>query len=162
MSTSAITSPDSLATNLSVAEKFRDNWVAGLSLPSADFLAPFAPHAVWYDHFIRLHLTTLKAIDQSRTRWLGCLDDFKVSTYAISPTPHGAVVQLKFSGIFARDILPAREATQKRFLTHVCFVLGIDNEGKIEKVDEYLPMDFDDGKDVDGYKVRDGGLVAKS
>ncbi|MCJ1359047.1 MAG: hypothetical protein MMC33_009047 [Icmadophila ericetorum] len=162
MSASATTTPDALAINLSVAEKFRDNWVAGLSLPSAEFLTPFAPHAVWYDHFIRLHLTTLKAIEQSRMRWLGCLDDFKASTYAISPTPHGAVIQLKFSGIFARDILPAREATQKRFLTHVCFVLGIDDEGRIEKVDEYLPMDFDDGKDVDGYKVRDGGVVAKS
>ncbi|KAL9117260.1 MAG: hypothetical protein Q9187_006206 [Circinaria calcarea] len=163
MSTSSrgSTDPPTLATNLSVAMTFRDNWAAGLSLPSAQFLAPFAPNAVWYDHFIRLHLTTHEAFDQSRRRWLGSHDDFQTETYGIQPTPTGAVVQLIFKGVFARDILPAREATGKRFATHVCFVLGIDEEGKIKKVDEYLPMDFDDGTDVDGYKVRDGRAVAK-
>ena len=100
------------------------------------------------------------AVEQSRQRWLSAHDDFSIDTVALQPTPTGAVVQLIERGVFARDILPKRKATGKRFACHVCFVLGINGEGKIERVDEYLPMDFDDGVDVDGYVKRDGGVVA--
>ena len=158
-SSSTTFGPETAITHIAIAERFRDSWAAGLPLSTSSFLAPYAPNITWYDHFIRLRLTTPAAVEQSRQRWLNAHDDFSVDTLAIQPTPTGAVVQLIFRGVFARDILPKRIATGKRFACHVCFVLGVDRERRIERVDEYLPMDFDDGMDVEGYRVRDGGEV---
>ena len=68
-------------------------------------------------------------------------------------------MQLIFKGVFARDILPKRKATGRRFACNACFVLGVDAEGRIERVDEYLPVDFDEGVEVGGYRIRDGGQI---
>ncbi|MCJ1354341.1 MAG: hypothetical protein MMC33_004329 [Icmadophila ericetorum] len=159
-STAAATNPEvsqTLPTNLSVAHRFRDTWLTPLCLSITTILSLYTPTAQWYDHHIRLHLTTPLAILQSRTRFLSTYDDFVCETYAINPTPTGAVVQLIFSGVFARDLLPVRKASGRRWNCHVCFVLGVDEEGRVERVDEYFPRDFDEGVGVDGYVVRHGG-----
>ena len=72
-------------------------------------------------------------------------------------------MQLVFSRVFfIREVLPARKTAGKKRKCHVCFVLGIDEEGWIERVVESLLMGFDGRVGLQGYNVRDGRKVAGS
>jgi ketosteroid isomerase-like protein len=160
--THSIPSPLSLETSTqhhSIAEKFLLGWRSGNTISTADFSKVYTPDVVWFDHFFQLHLVGTAAVDQLRQRWCGAMDDLSIDTVAILPTAEGAVAQVINRGIFARDMLPKRKATGKRYACHACYVLRINAEGLVERVDEYQTMAFDDGVDIEGYSKRDGGPV---
>jgi len=153
--------PETGSKHLAVAEQFVSKWRADDTLSSADFVDIYTPDVVWLDHFFQLHLVGTAAVDQLRKRWCGAMDDRSIEVAAIHPTSEGVVLQLINKGVFARDMLPKRKATGKRYSCHACYLLNINGQGLIGRVDEYQTMAFDDGVEIDGYTKRDGGPVVK-
>ncbi|SMR63656.1 unnamed protein product [Zymoseptoria tritici ST99CH_3D1] len=148
-----------LSQNTTTAHEYIRLWSEPLSLPANDFLAIYSDKVVWFDHFFGLHLIGPAAVQQLRERWLGAHDDYAVGTVSVEATISGAVVQLINKGVLTRDMKPKREASGKKFACHACYVLKIDEGGKVVQVDEYQPTYFDDQYYTERYVKRDGGPV---
>lgn len=145
--------------HLAIAEQFLSGWRLGDTISTADFTKPYTQDVIWFDHFFQLHLIGPAAVDQLRQRWCGAMDDRSIEVIAVLPSAEGVVLQLINKGIFARDMLPKRAATGKKYACHACYVLKVNSEGLIERVDEYQTMAFDDGVGIEEYSKRDGGAV---
>ena len=145
--------------HLSTAARFISGWVLGDTISSAVFAEVYAPDIVWFDHFFQLHLVGTAAVDQLRQRWCGAMDERSIEVVKLLSTAEGVVVQLINKGVFTRDMLPKRKATGKKYACHACYVLKINAEGLVERVDEYQSMAFDDGVEIEGYLKRAGGPV---
>jgi len=59
-------------------------------------------------------------------------------------------------------MFPKRKASGKRYAFHACYVLNINKEGLVHRVEEYQTIAFDDGVEIEGYTKRDGGPVVAS
>lgn len=145
--------------HLATADRFLSGWKLGDTISTADFARLYIRNVIWFDHFFQLHLVGIAAVDQLRQRWCGAMDERSIEVIAVLPTAEGVVLQLINKGIFARDMLPKRTATGKKYACHACYVLKVNSDGLIERVDEYQTMAFDDGVNIEEYSKRNGGVV---
>jgi ketosteroid isomerase-like protein len=85
-------------------------------------------------------------------------------TQALIPTSEGAVVELLWVGRCANDIIRlngevAVKGTGKDFKNHVCFVIKINEDGLITRIDEYYNGAWDEGVQEGEYKVMRGSSL---
>jgi len=71
------------------------------------------------------------------------------------------VVEQVWYGKCVNDIVRADgqvavKASGKEFVCHVCFVMAIDEEGKITRIDEYYNRRWDEGVAEEEYMVMRG------
>ena len=89
-----------------------------------------------------------------RRKWLTAIKDFGTDITAIDVVPdkREVIVRCVYRGIMV-GTLPGRQASGKLFRTNVLIVLGIDEMGKIQRVDEYYTATLDQGRDVSEYRL---------
>lgn len=135
-----------------ISTTFIDSWNSGINANKSTFLAQFSPTVEWYDHAFFIRHQGLGGLARFRTQWLISIKDFRADVKAIEVTKSGTYIQCVYHGIMVGN-LPGRPASGKTFQTNVLILLHINEDGKIEKVDEYYTATLDQGVDTEGYSL---------
>lgn len=139
-----------------VSTNFVDSWTNGLSADIPTFLAQFSPQIEWYDHAFFARRRGHSSLARFRTRWLTAIENFGTDIKATDILEDGtAVIRCVYHGTMVGP-LPGRAASGKTFRANVLILLKINEEGKIQRVDEYYTATLDEGVDVEDYKLLDG------
>ena len=132
------------------------SWTTGLSADTPTFLAQFSPTVEWYDHAFFTQRQGLSSLARFRTNWLTAIKDFGIDIKAIDVLEDStAVIRCVYHGTMVGP-LPGRPASGKTFRANVLILLKINEERKIQRVDEYYTATLDEGVDVKNYKLLGG------
>lgn len=139
-----------------IATTFVDSWCSGLDADMATFLAQFSRGVRWYDHAFFMQHRGHEGIAEFRTGWLTAIKDFGTDITAVDVIFGKGKVEIMIRCVYHGTMvgkLPGRRASGKYFRTNVILVLRIDDEGKIERVDEYCTATLDEGCEIMDYRL---------
>ena len=122
---------------------FVKSWNNGIDADTDTFLAQFSPSIDWYDHAFFLHHRGRETLPEFRRNWLTNIRDFHCEIKSIDLIPSGWVVRCVYHGTMVGPP-PGRRASGKSFQNHVLIMLGIGEDGKIGRVDEYYTATLDE------------------
>lgn len=132
------------------------SWTNGLAADMSTFLAQFSPTVEWYDHAFFTQRRGLGSLARFRASWLTAIKNFGTDIEAIDILEDGtAVIRCVYHGTMVGP-LPGRPASGKTFRANVLILLKINEERKIQRVDEYYTATLDEGVDVKNYKLLNG------
>ncbi|MCJ1333439.1 hypothetical protein MMC10_010138 [Thelotrema lepadinum] len=135
-----------------ISRRFIDSWNNGIDADVPTFLSQFSSTVDWHDHAFFIRHEGSEAMAPFRTRWLTSIKNFRCDIKSIKVVEDGSVIQCVYNGTMV-GALPGRKASGKTFKANVLIMLGINEENKIQKVDEYYSATLDEAGDVDTYKL---------
>ena len=135
-----------------ISRNFVESWNNGIDADMPTFLSQFSATVDWYDHAFFIRHKGPEGLAAFRTSWLKAIKDFRSDIRSIHTIEGGTVVQCIYHGTMIGP-LPGRKASGKSFAANVLIVLGINEEDKIQKVDEYYSATLDEAGDVDTYRL---------
>lgn len=139
-----------------IATNFVNSFTNGLDADIPTFLAQFSPTVDWYDHAFFLHPVGFKGMERFRTAWLTAIRDFKAEITSIDVIEGGTVIRCVYNGTMV-GAMPGRPASGKDFQANSLIMLGIDEDGKIQRVDEYYTATLDECKGLEHYTLMSAG-----
>lgn len=95
-------------------------------------------------------------MERFRTSWLTAIGDFKAEIKSIDVIEGGTVIRCVYTGTMVGP-LPGRAASGKTFETNSLILLGINEDGKIQRVDEYYTATLDECPGVEKYTLMSAG-----
>lgn len=164
MSANTITiSPSRHKQIIDTITRYVSNWHLTLDSDEANsaFLSSYSPTIYWYDHAFLIQRVGHSAVLGLHAAFNHCNQPFRAEVKFILPTITGAVVEQVWHGRCANDVVRpdgqvAVKASGKDFVCHVCMVVEIGEDGKINRIDEYYNRRWDDGVAEREYAVMKG------
>ena len=135
-----------------ISRNFIESWNNGIDADMPTFLSQFSPTVDWHDHAFFIRHKGLGSLAPFRTSWLTAIKNFHCDIKSIRVVEDGAVIQCLYHGTMV-GALPSKKASGRTFAANVLIMLGVNEDNKIQKVDEYYSATLDEAQDIQTYKL---------